>query len=500
MKKYKYILSLVLLLAGFSSCDQWLYTEPEDGIIRQDFWKSKEDVRSAVMGIYASLLGNAQGSGYSIPEILFLWGEIRGDMVVPHRTNPTYEYIYNGDILPENGVVRWNAVYRTINYSNTVLKFAPGVKEVDPSFDDEQLAAYEAEALAIRALMHFYLVRSFSDAPLKLTATVSDNEDFYLGKNTRSELYTQIAEDLTTAEKAIPARYASLAENKSRITRYTVNAIQADVYLWFEQYNKAVEACNKIINSGQYGLIDGSDPEIWFQKMFVDGNSGESIFELPFSLEKLNPYYNLFKQSKYLKASASAMDVLFPSDPTAEPDSADIRGDRGSFRSGDDYTVWKYVGKSRTLFREPAESYAHFPVYRYAEILLFKAEALAQLGYTAEAVKLVQSVRKRAKASRLSEISSGETDVYTVTKYILDERARELAFEGKRWYDVLRNARRNKYQNMELLLNMVMMSAPAQKQITIMNKMRDTLYHYFPVYYTEIESNPNIKQNPFYER
>jgi tetratricopeptide (TPR) repeat protein len=429
-----------------------------------------------------------------------MWGEVRGDMVVPHRTNADFQYIYNGDILPENKVVRWNAIYRTINYCNTVLKFAPGVQEVDPSFTGEMLAEFESEALAVRALMNFYLVRTFDEAPLKLTATVSDNENFYEGKNKRSELFAQIVEDLTNAEAAIKNNYGRIEENKGRITRYTINAIQADVYLWLERYDKTIEACNKIINSGQYGLIDGSDPEMWFNIMFVQGNSGESIFELPFSLSKLNPYYNLFKQSKYLKASATAMEVLFPSDPTIEPDSADIRGDRCSFRSGDDYTIWKYVGKSRTVFREPAESFAHFPVYRYAEILLFKAEALAQLGYTDEAIKLVKMIRKRAKASRFSDINDGETDINTVTGFILEERAREFAFEGKRWYDVLRNARRNHYKNLQIMLNMVMMSAPAQKQQTIMNKMRDTLYHYFPVYYTEIEANPNLTQNPFYSK
>lgn len=498
MKLNKYITAIILFSFLLSGCDKWLYTEPEDGIIREDFWKSKEDVQAAVMGIYASLLGNAQGSGYSVPDIMFLWGEVRADMVVPHRPNEDFEYIYNGDILPENEVIKWNSVYRTINYCNTVLAFAQGVQQLDPSFSDEQLHAYEAEALTIRALMHFYLVRSFGEVPIKLDATVSDNEEFYPEKSPASEVFKQILADLNTAEQYIPEAYATLGETKSRITKYAVNAIQADVYLWVEDYNKAIEACNKIINSGQYGLVDGSNAELWFEQMFVAGNSGESIFELPFSISKLNSFYSLFKQSKYLKGSALAIENFFLTDPTANPDSTDIRGDRGSYRVGDDYTIWKYVGKTRTIFREPSESYAHFPVYRYAEILLFKAEALAQIDQTEEAIKLVKVIRRRAKASRLSDINPGETDKISVTRFILDERAREFAFEGKRWYDMLRNSKRNHYENMQFLINMVVINAPAQKQQTILNKMQDSLYHYFPIYYKEIESNPNLVQNPFY--
>lgn len=498
MRYKRYIITLLLASLLFSGCDKWLYTEPEDGIIRQDFWKTKEDVEAAVMGIYASLLGNSQGGGYSVPDAMLLWGEIRGDMLVPHRTKSEFEYIYNGDILPENNVVKWNSFYRTINYCNTVLEFAEGVQLLDPSFSDELLKGFQAEALSIRALMHFYLVRSFGEVPIKLEATVSDDEDFYPAKSSKGEVFQQIVTDLTLAEQGIPFSYPTLGERKSRITKYTVNAIQADVYLWMENYNKAIEACNKVINSGQFGLVDGSDPWLWFEEMFVQGNSSESIFELPFSVTKLNSFYELFKQSKYLKGSAVAIDNLFPSDPTVSPDSTDVRGDRGSYRIGDDYTIWKYVGKTRTQFREASESFAHFPVYRYAEILLFKAEALAQLNQSQEAINLVNTVRKRSKASRLTDINPGETDVRTVTLFILDERAREFAFEGKRWYDVLRNSKRNNYENLEFLMNMVITSAPAQKQQTILNKTRDTLSHYFPIYYTEIEANPNLVQNAFY--
>jgi hypothetical protein len=495
MKKY---ISIGIVLAGLltgMSCDEWLYLQPENGIIRQEYWKSKEDVHAAVMGAYASLLGNSQGSGYSVPELLFLWGEIRGDMISLSRLRSDFLYVINGDILPDNGICRWNAFYRTINYCNTVLEFAPDVLAIDPSFTEKELKSYEAEVKTIRALMYFYLARTFGEVPIKLTASKSDNEQFAVPKSSQQEVLAQIKKDLASAEHDAPFSYGDLASTKGRITRYTVNAIQADVYLWDEQYDSCIFECNKIINSGFFGLVDND--EFWFSNLYVDGNSVESIFELQFSQEILNPYYSMLKRNKYLKASAVAIEEFFPPDPNQIPDSADIRADGASYKLSDNYTIWKYIGRNRDEARAETEAYGHWIVYRYPEILLFKAEALNQMGQGEEALQLVKTIRKRARASKTS--SPGEaTDERSLTEFILDERCREFAYEGKRWFDVLRVAKRNDYQRLDLLLAMVVRSAPSDKQVTILNKYRDTRSHYLPIFYTELEANPALVQNPFY--
>ena len=492
-------LTLGVLFTGLlfsSSCSDWLYLEPEDGIIRQEYWKSKEDVHAAVMGIYASLLGNPQGGGYSVPELLFIWGEIRADMVSLHRLRSDFQYVVNGDILPDNGICRWNAFYRTINYCNTVLEFAPYVLQIDPSFTETDLNKYLAEARAVRALMYFYLARTFGDVPIKLTATKSDNEEFAIAKSTHQDVLTLIKNDLIQAEKDAPFTYSDVESNKGRITRYTVNAIQADVYLWNEQYDSCIFSCNKIINSGLYGLLEND--EFWFTNLYVDGNSSESIFELQFSQEILNPYYRLLKRDKYLKASSLAIEEFFPPDPNQLPDSADIRADGASYKLSDNYTIWKYIGRNRDEARAENEAYGHFIIYRYAEILLFKAEALNQMGMGEEALALLRQIRTRAHASRASSLGD-VTDVDLLTEFILNERCREFAYEGKRWYDVLRTAKRNNYERMDLMIQMVLRSAPADKQVTIQNKYRDTHSHYLPIYYTELQANPALEQNPFYD-
>lgn len=496
MKLNTKIFLIISLVVVFESCDNWLYTEPENGIILDDFWKTKEDVLASMMGCYASLLGNTRGGGNDFPYQSFMWGEMRADWLIPGRSI-SYDYynVFIGEISPENSFSKWNAFYRTINYCNTLIHFAPQVVELDPSFTQEMLDEYIAEALALRALMYFYLARTFSDVPLVLEATTNDGQDFYLPKSPQQEILKVIKADLNTAEKLAVYTYGDIESDKSRITKYTVNAILSDVYLWCEQYDSTIIACNKIINSGVFGLVEGN--EDWFENLYVYGRSAESIFELPYSITKQNPYYSIFSTNQTYRASSMAIEEFFPSDPNAPIDSFDLRGDGCSYKGSYNMMIWKHVGINREEKRSSNESYANIILYRYAEILLNKAEALNQLGSGEEALQIVNTIRKRSNASKASLQTA--TGRILLGEYILNERARELAFEGKRWFDILRNAKRNNYERLDLLLEMASRNAPAERQVTILNKYRDTLSHYLPIYKDEIENNNNLIQNPFYE-
>jgi hypothetical protein len=81
----------------------------------------------------------------------------------------------------------------------------------------------------------------------------------------------------------------------------------------------------------------------------------------------------------------------------------------------------------------------------------------------------------------------------------LEERAREFAFEGKRWYDVLRNAKRNNYKRLDILLNMVASTVPGNLQQSAIAKTKDPNSHYFPIYQYELQTDKNLVQNPFYK-
>jgi len=503
-KKVFKILGLLVLVLSASSCKKWLDLKPENGIIRQNYWQTKEQVQAAVFGCYASLLGdpNSSTSTYTqdrpLPEYLFLWGELRADLLTPSTGVYNDETdIMNVNILETNSLVNWRSVYRTINYCNTVIDFAPQAKQNDPTFTQQALDAYLAEAKGLRALMYFYLVRSFRDVPLVVKSTSSDDQLQQLAKNSSQEVLQQIVKDLTEAEAAAPLTYNSTAFDKGRITKWTANAILADVYLWMEKYPEAIAACDKVLNSGRYGLISGAN---WFTTVFVNGNSNEGIFEIQFDKTKQNSFYTMFRSAPQFLASPLVTDPdngLYQADVN-NPNAKDVRGDGAAATFGDG-RIWKYIGLDDNTARASSESYAHWIVYRYADMLLMKAEALALTGRGQEALDLVNVIRQRAHALPQTAQSPDPSNTEAVCDYILEERGREFAFEGKRWYDLLRHAKRNNYKRLDILLEMVSKTVPGSRQQSAIAKYKDPNSHYFPIYQYELQTDKNLVQNPFYK-
>ncbi|HEX7844225.1 MAG TPA: RagB/SusD family nutrient uptake outer membrane protein, partial [Chitinophagaceae bacterium] len=444
----------------------------------------------------------------SLSEQLFVWGECRADNIAPatFTSNDDIELV-NVNIQPVNVNTNWKAFYRTINFCNTVIQKAPEVLTNDNTFTQAALDHYISEALTIRALMYFYLVRSFNEVPLKLTATLTDEDIKPLAKSSADSILKQIVKDLEEAETKAVTTYNDRASDKGRVTKYTINAIQADVYLWMDRYTDCITACNKIINSQRFGLIRGATVngplieynDSWFNTLYYNGNSDEGIFELQFDPQRLNPYFPMFSSSVSSRrwvATADLMDRVFTVDYT-NSSNYDIRGDGASVRSATG-TIWKYVGATTTALRAVDQSYAHWFFYRYADILLLKAEALNESGQGQQALDIIYNVRHRANAQDATDLTPTATDKNLIQDFILQERARELCFEGKRWYDVLRNAKRSNYQRLNLLLNMVSLSVPSNMQQSAQAKMRDKNAHYLPIYLNELQSNPLLVQNPFY--
>lgn len=527
-KNIGFILVAILTL---SSCDNWLNLAPEDGVIRQEFWKTKEQVNSAVVGCYASMQDGPVTN-------MFLWGELRADMVDKGVSpNNNYNDIIDGEISASNSVVNWADFYQTINNCNTVLKFAPSVMSLDGTFTDKQLKAYQAEVLTIRAMMYFYLVRSFRDVPLVLDASVSDDQNFLIPKTDGSIILDTLVNNLKFAATYAPISYDTNAKNKSRITAWTAKTLLADVYLWQEKYNESLALCQEIINSGRYSLIpveristpvadngvvidsvyvaNESDADKMFTQTYVNGDCIESIFEIPFTSLKPNPFYSLLGPT--VNKLVPKLDIvdggIFPSPVYATAsDATDIRGSGCSYRLG---VVWKYVGTSRSGIVRDATNYTTpWIVYKYSDVLLMAAEDLNQIGihlnndsiaqpYYQQSISLMNQVRTARNAVQTSDYKFTGTVVgKMLEKAILDERAREFAFEGKRWYDVLRYAKRDNYggSNLQYLINLAISSASPQKQQSLIAKYKDPHHnsHYWPIYINDIQTNKNLKQNDFY--
>ncbi len=497
-KRILYTVLSLLIVSCFSSCKKYLDLQPQDGIVRPEYWKTKENINAALMGCYASLLADPANKDRQLSEYLFMWGETKGDMIATGIgiTNDELDVI-NVNTLSTNTVAKWTAVYRTINYCNTVIDFAPGVLSLDNTLTQTQLNAYLGEARALRALMYFYLVRSFREVPLKLNSTSSDEDLQQLAKTSADSVLNQIEADLNYADSNVVRTHGNTQYDKGQITKYTVKAIKADVYLWRDKYQDAVDACDYVINSGQFGLISGNSD--WFNTMYYKGNSNETIFEFQYDAQKLNNFFNMFATSKVrYVASQHVMDDVFTIDYVND-NNYDLRGDGASVRTSNN-AIWKYLGVTSNQQRTADASYAHWFVYRYADILLMKAEALNQIGGNgAQALALVNQIRNRAHALSQTNTNPDPNDPIALGDYILQERAREFAFEGKRWYDVLRNAKRNNYARFDLLVSMLTKSVPANRLQSAINKYHDYNSHYFPIYFYEIQVNPNLVQNPFYQ-
>jgi starch-binding outer membrane protein, SusD/RagB family len=498
------IITLAIALTG---CSEWLQLEPESELTREEFWQTGNDVEAVVAGTYKDMTGYV--------EKLFKWGELRGDLFIPGQNIESDDRkMMDGFIYPENELNRWNELYRTINFANTVLKFAPIVVERDQTFDENESKALEAEVLFLRSLSYFYLVRIFRNVPLVLEASENDAQDYYPAVSSEQEVFLQIIDDLQIAVQNLPTSYAKTEYSKGRATKSAAYSLMADVYLYFEKYQACIDACDQVIGSGLYGMIDGED---WFMNFFP-GNSNENIFEIQFDkdLNQTNFLYRMF---------APAFDDTYPDgndefrvSPYFVKEFEKYLGDRrggnrtyftytggGWYVYETDYVLWKYVGTEglpssatgaiATGYRiGNKESDAHWIVYRYPDILLMKAEALVQQGNFNEATELINLVRERA----LVEPISGITSKNALEDIILEERAKEFCGEGKRWFDLIRIGRRNNYERMDKIIEILSENKTYEEAEIIRSKYSNPDSWYLPIHQDEIDQNDKLVQNPYY--
>lgn len=471
---------LFLIPMLIPACDGWLELVPPDGLVRDEYWQSKEDVEASLMGAYQQFAG--------LDATLFLAGELRGDLIVSDvNTIPDHRDIMNGNIFPDNSMCNWSGFYEAIRHCNSVLKNAPVVYKFDQTFSEYQLRGFESEALFLRSLAYFYLVRIYRNVPLVLEASESDDVDYFLPESSSEEVLAQVKADLLLARSGVTEDYGTLTENKGRATMQAINALLADVALWNFEYEECLTYINAVENAG-FELVPGGQ---WFD-IFYPGNSLESLFEFQFdaSLEQYNSTYLLTYFRNNFLVSQTALELLEPSQSKEI-----IRGD-GSLRS-QDLKIWKYAGAKADAYTvrsgEQAQS-ANWIVYRMADLKLMKAEALSQTGRFDEALIIVNDLR----AKRLMNPISSSNSASAFEDMILEERARELAFEGKRWFDLLRMGRRNDYQRKDKLIEIIVEKVPSTQKLLLATKLTNPWGWYLPIEADELERNYKLTQNPYY--
>lgn len=486
-KKLKYLLIAFLVFMQIS-CSDWLELIPPGGLIREEFWKTKADVEAVLMAAYSSFS--------TLDGKLFIMGEIRGDMITNgSNLGGDQLKLFENNIYPDNGECNWNSYYEVINYCNEVLKNAPLVQEIDNTFTDYQMQGLVSEAYFLRSLAYFYLVRIYNEVPLVLEPTETDDADFYAAKSSEETVLNQIVADLETNRPFAPSEsFKTITENKGRASKAAYDALLADIALWRFQYEKVIEHVDKIIAADKFELMPSGK---WFE-LYYPGNSLEGIFEFQFdgNLNQRNSMYGMTIRWSYsYLPSQKALEML-----SFEYSSELVRGEDSSIKKygEDDFTIWKYVGQAPDgqSFRAGAEQYScNWIVYRYADVLLMKAEALSQLERYFEANIIITEIRERAGLGALGIANSP----IAYEDAILEERALEFAYEGKRWFDLLRMGRRNNYARKDKLIEIIVSNVPSTQKRILATKLTNPLGWYLPIFETEMERNKELVQNPYYD-
>ena len=535
----KYTATALFAVLCMSSCEDFLSTVPLNEIVLENFWENEDEVTSVVASCYSGMTDN------NFLTRIMLWGEMRSDNMSKGLINAKTPFVndvqlpemLDGNILPNYYIADWSSFYTVINRCNTVLHYAPEVLERDPDFTESEWKAMEAEMLTLRALCYFYLVRTFRDIPMVLEPTIDDSKPFIMAAADPDSVLNQIVKDLKKAEMNAVKKYPETSSSslisytKGRVTQQAVWALLADVALWMENYDECIAYCEKVIAAkvedakeermtydGEYPLLANqkasstSNIHQAYNLIFGTGNSFESIFELQID-------YTYDNKNDFLRSYYGALDVdmgaLSASSFLAEGTQlgnkyfakTDIRP-YGLFDVKDVnvYSIRKYVasyiddqGEAQKRYGD----YANWILYRLTDVMLMEAEALVERNDSVandlrKAFDLTNAVYSRSNLSAPDKDSLAFSSYGTQSEMrdlVLLERQRELMFEGKRWFDLVRKARREGTNGPMLDLAKRKYNKPE----AVKSKWIKPDMLYLPIYEEELKVNTLLKQNPEYK-
>jgi len=434
--KIKYIIAVCFMAILINSCEKdFLNLNSPSSLTLPVYFKTQDDFQSAVNGIYAGMRGWFNGANN------LLIGDMHSDNARcyynPLKRSSVYEESV-ADFVPDNQILsdNWNTFYSWIARTNQVLDLIDDVV-IDQSAKDN----LKGQALFLRAYSYWWLTRLYGEVCLHLEPIISvDQSRFPL--SSEADVIAQIIDDATLASTLLKNK---ATQEAGRVTSGTAKMLLADVYMWEKQWSSA--EAQLIPLTLEYSLManysDVTNP--------AKKNNAESIFEIQFSSQS-STYastflYNMFpapfSADSLKKFTGISNPVFLPGEsfycPTPDLIASYEPGDKRFAASikfvHDDYGILapmciKYLHK-HALYQVTDEN---MPVYRYAEALLFLAEAInEQDGRLGIALGYLNQVRTRAG---LANSTASTQSVLRNT--ILHERQVELALEGKRWFDLVR--------------------------------------------------------------
>ena len=487
--KLKYnLIAIALLGFSFSSCSDFLEQNPQTDLSENDFYKTADDILSAVNGAYSSLQeGDIYGNWYVFGEIPS--DNTRNQLSGSVTTQNEFDQFY---IDTQNSMIAnfWKAAYKVINRTNTILGRIDGIE-----INTELANRYKLECKFIRALMYFNLVRVYGDVPLVLKE-ISISESYDILREPKENVYNQIIADLKEAQD-LPVSYSTAEDG--RATQGAAKALLANVYMTLHKYAEAETILAEIINSGRYSLLENTPGSLnidGYKNVFspVNHNSKEGIFEIQFlkgGYGEGSNYANNFAPensgTNVVAVGGTGGNNIPEMDIYNAYEEGDLRRDfsmsLGYYdnRKNNEWVESRYVCKFMDVPYQNNDASNNYPVIRYADVILMYAEALNQNGKTAEACKYLNMTRRRGFGYQTTETSPVDlqtTDKAQFALMVEQERRVELAFENHRWFDLIRTGRAVEVMRSKgFSLNETNLICPIpQKQIDVNPKLTQNDY------------------------
>jgi len=446
MKMNRIIIFLVAVSGIMVSCNKWLEQSPISSITSGSFWKTSDDAAGVLNGMY---LEARAFCSYN----LMTWGETRSDMYAGGVAGNYWNVYYNNTISPSDPGPNWYNIYRTINYANLLLKYVPDLSYAVEAEKNSVLA----QAYTMRAWCYFIITRTWGDA-IVITDPMEEYspDKVYRPRLPKTEVFALIKNDLDEALKLFPDN--NLPAGRYYWSKTGANVLKGDVYLWTaktmnggdDDLQTALDALNQIQPTTTLYLLDD------YLNVFSFTNKGNnevimvSRFDAPPEASD-NAYAYLYINTN---PGFTPEELAFISPIGAGNTGVNIAQIRQEVRDQftlDDqrrnsfYEIFNADGGFVTSVNIKGRGYNDggtrrfaddIVIYRYADVLLLRAEAKSALGQ--DPSEEMNEIRKRAYGDKSDDYLFVNGKKADNDATILKERLLEFVTEGKRWWDLIR--------------------------------------------------------------
>jgi hypothetical protein len=529
MKKF----IIFIWILGFVSCNNFLTETPKSSMSVGQYFTTPEQATSAVNYLYRIGVPSFYNAGGAYEGTHAMEGGYLSGFFDNEYKGQTFIIMHSQqlDITPNNCAsdidALWNPMYNAIANANLAIKYIPKT----PGLSDADKNKLLGQAMFFRALNYFWLVKFFGDVPL-VTEPYESLSNLYVKRTSSDSVYAQIVSDLTFAVNNGNLGDNVMPENGYRISQGSAEALLADVYLNMSgyplqknKYKEAATVARAIINDPNYGLIqNGTTPdqsaynimrtsndqkEYLYQKEYKAGIAANGYMAC-YSFPNAAISWGIFKYSITCNVYRPVNQFLWIYDTIN-----DLRiQEKQFFHSSMTYStlvngvkqnitqhfvVSPYLYEDSIALFQTGQTGKNFVIYRYAEVLLIAAEAIARTeGVTSEAVGYLADVRSRAywKTSRVDIINQlSGLSVNDFVKEVWKERLREMPLEFKIWFDIQRTRQYPVTSETNIgsvsFVNVIGAVNPWGKTFTENNLL-------LPISSNEIHKNPMLTQNPGY--